>query len=65
MLARIASDGPKPVCINIRPHGTTQAPEWSDILIIGGFSDAIFTVVSAFLRGDPGRFVAEVEAIEL
>lgn len=57
--------GPKLVCINIQPYGTTQAPERSDILNIGGFSDAVFNVVSAFLRDEPGRFVAEVEAIEL
>ena len=57
--------GPKLVCINIQPYGTTQAPERSDILNIGGFSDAVFKVVSAFMRDEPGRFVAEVEAIEL
>lgn len=56
---------PKLVCINIQPHGATQAPERSDILNIGGVSDAVFKVVSAFLRDEPDRFVAEVEAIEL
>ena len=33
-------------------------------LNVGGFSDAVFSVVSAFLSGDAGRFVAEVEAVE-
>ena len=46
-------------------YGTTQAPERSDILNVGGFSDAVFKVVSAFLRDEPGRFVSEVEAVEL
>jgi 60 kDa SS-A/Ro ribonucleoprotein len=56
---------PKLVCIDIQPYGTTQAPERDDILNIGGFSDAVFNVVSAFLSNDANRFVAEVESIEL
>ncbi|MCE9552061.1 MAG: TROVE domain-containing protein [Planctomycetes bacterium] len=56
---------PKLVCIDIQPTGTTQAADREDILNIGGFSDAVFTVVSAFLANNTGRFVAEVEAIEL
>ena len=46
-------------------HTTTQAPERSDILNVGGFSDAVFSVVAAFLADDSGRFVGEVEAVEL
>ncbi len=57
--------GPKLVCIDLQPYTTTQAPERSDILNIGGFSDAVFSVVAAFLADDGGRFVAEVEAVEL
>ena len=57
--------GPKLVCIDLQPYTTTQAPERSDILNVGGFSDAVFSVVAAFLADDNGRFVAEVEAIEL
>jgi len=56
---------PKLVCIDIQPYGPTQAPERADILNIGGFSDAVFNVVASFLRDDAGRFVAEVESIEL
>ena len=48
-----------------QPYKTTQAPERSDILNVGGFSDAVFSVVTAFLADDNGRFVAEVEAVEL
>ena len=57
--------GPKLVCIDLQPYTTTQAPERSDILNIGGFSDAVFSVVASFLADDNGRFVAEVEAVEL
>lgn len=56
---------PKLVCIDIQPYGTSQAPERDDILNIGGFSDAVFNVVSAFLSNDANRFVGEVESVEL
>ena len=57
--------GPKLVCIDLQPNSTTQAPERSDILNIGGFSDAVFGVIAAFLNDDANRFVAEVEAVTL
>jgi len=57
--------GPKLICIDLQPNQTTQAPERSDILNIGGFSDAVFEVISAFLTSDAGRFVAEIEAVTL
>lgn len=57
--------GPKLVCIDIQPYGSTQAPERSDILNVGGFSDAVFEIVAQFLIGDPTRFVTEVESIVL
>jgi len=57
--------GPKLVCIDLQPYTTTQAPDRSDILNVGGFSDAVFSVVAAFLAEDGGQFLAEVEAIEL
>lgn len=56
---------PKLVCIDIAPYGNTQAPDRQDILNIGGFSDAVFNVVSNFLESDTNRFVREVEAAEL
>jgi hypothetical protein len=56
---------PKLVCIDLQPYTTTQAPDRSDILNIGGFSDAVFSVVASFLSDDAGHFVAEVEAVEL
>ena len=57
--------GPKLVCIDLQPYTTTQAPDRSDILNVGGFSDAVFRVVASFLGEDAGRFVADVEAVEL
>jgi 60 kDa SS-A/Ro ribonucleoprotein len=57
--------GPKLVCIDLQPYATSQAPDRGDVLNIGGFSDAVFSVVASFLSGDVGRFVAEVEAVDL
>ena len=57
--------GPKLVCIDLQPNSTTQAPERGDILNVGGFSDAVFGVVAAFLNDDATRFVTEVEAVTL
>jgi 60 kDa SS-A/Ro ribonucleoprotein len=62
---RLGVRSPKLVCLDIQPYVTTQAPDLDDILNIGGFSDAVFQVVASFLSGDAGRFVAEVEAVEL
>ncbi len=56
---------PKLVCIDLQPYQTVQACERADIMNIGGFSDAVFNVISAFLADNNLRFVAEVEAIEL
>ncbi len=56
---------PKLVCIDLQPYTTVQAPDRADILNVGGFSDAVFTVVSTFLRDDAQHFVEQVEAIDL
>ena len=56
---------PKLVCIDLQPYQTVQACERADIMNIGGFSDAVFNVISAFLADNNHRFVAEVEAIKL
>lgn len=57
--------GPKLVGIDLQPYTTSQAPDRGDVLNIGGFSDAVFGVVASFLAGDAGRFVAEVETVDL
>ena len=56
---------PKLVCIDIQPYQTVQAVERKDILNIGGFSDAVFNVVSNYFIDDNARFVREVEAVEI
>ncbi|MCY3010933.1 MAG: TROVE domain-containing protein [Planctomycetota bacterium] len=56
---------PKLVNIDLQPYQTVQACERADIMNIGGFSDAVFNVISAFMADNNQRFVAEVEAIEL
>ncbi len=56
---------PKLINIDLQPYQTVQACERADIMNIGGFSDAVFNVLSAFLADNHQRFVAEVEAIEL
>ena len=65
------------VCIDTQPYTPTLVPDPSDTLNIGGFSDsvfnavamfnpvALFNVVAAVLAEDTGRFVADVEAVEL
>ena len=50
---------------DIQPHAMTQALERRDIPNVGGFSDAVFGVVAGFLSGDEGRFVKDIEAVEL
>lgn len=57
--------GKKLICIDLQPSTTVQAPERSDILNVGGFSDAVFEVMAAFLAGDAGRFVVEIDAVTL
>jgi len=56
---------PKLVNIDLQPYQTVQVCERADIMNIGGFSDSVFNVISAFLADSDQRFVAEVEAIEL
>lgn len=53
------------ICIDLQPATTTQAPDRDDILNIGGFSAAVFSVAAAFLADDGNRFVTEVESVEL
>ena len=57
--------GPRLVCIDLQAYATSQAPDRSDILNVGGFSDAVFEMVAAFFKADPTRFVAEIESVDL
>jgi 60 kDa SS-A/Ro ribonucleoprotein len=57
----------KLVCIDIQPYTTTQAKENKDIFNIGGFSDAVFTMINYFAQGktEAGHWVKEIEKIDL
>lgn len=57
----------KLVCIDIQPGATTQAAEVEDVLNVGGFSDNVFEVVSAFAKGSSGAnaWVKEIEQVTL
>ena len=66
--ARMAADGsggPKLVCIDLAPNTTVQAPDRADVLNVGGFSDAVFGVVAAFLAGGTDPFVDAVRAVDV
>jgi 60 kDa SS-A/Ro ribonucleoprotein len=54
------------VCLDIQPYATSQAPERDDILNIGGFSDAVFSVIEAFHRGglNGDHWIGLIEAQE-
>jgi len=54
----------KLVCIDITPNTSTQAKTGQDILNVGGFSDAVFTVISNFFDNKTG-FVDKVKSTEL
>jgi 60 kDa SS-A/Ro ribonucleoprotein len=55
--------GARLVCLDLVPNITTQAQDRSDILNIGGFSDAVFDVIASFAGGDHGvnRWISEIE----
>jgi 60 kDa SS-A/Ro ribonucleoprotein len=42
----------KLVLVDVRPYGTTQSCDRDDVLNVGGFSDAVFDVITAFARGE-------------
>lgn len=53
------------VCLDIQPNQTTQAAERADILNIGGFSDQVFEVISAFAAGEfeADHWIGRIEAV--
>jgi 60 kDa SS-A/Ro ribonucleoprotein len=51
------------VCIDLAPNRTSQAPDGEAILNVGGFSDAVFELVSAFVSaGGEARHWSDVIA---
>ena len=57
----------KLVCLDIQPNRTTQASEREDILNIGGFSDQVFEVISAFAAGELNgdHWIGRIQAVEM
>lgn len=55
----------KLVCIDIQPHGTTQAAGRLEILNVGGFSDAVFDTIARFAAGDTRDWVSIIEQTEV
>lgn len=55
------------VCIDVQPHGHSQAPDSGDVLNVGGFSDQVFDVVAAFAQGADGarHWVDVIRGVEL
>jgi 60 kDa SS-A/Ro ribonucleoprotein len=53
------------VCLDIQPYTTTQAAEREDILNVGGFSDQVFELISAFAAGEleADHLVGRIESI--
>jgi len=53
------------VCLDVQPNRTTQANEREDILNIGGFSDQVFEVISAFAAGtlNGSHWVDRIQAV--
>jgi 60 kDa SS-A/Ro ribonucleoprotein len=53
------------VCVDIQPHGSTQAPGRADILNVGGFSDAVFDTIARFARGETRDWVSIINQTEV
>ena len=53
------------VCVDVQPHGTTQAAGRADILNVGGFSDAVFETVARFAEGQARDWVELVNETEV
>ena len=57
--------GAKLVCVDIQPHGTTQASGRPEILNVGGFSDAVFDTIARFTTGAARDWVEIVNQTEV
>jgi 60 kDa SS-A/Ro ribonucleoprotein len=64
---RERNPGARMVCIDIQPYATVQAKERADILNVGGFSDAVFSLIATFAEGrlSNGHWVGVIEDIKL
>jgi 60 kDa SS-A/Ro ribonucleoprotein len=57
----------KLVLIDLQPYASTQVAERADVLNVGGFSDAVFEIVSLFAKGELGsdHFVGAIQSEKL
>lgn len=55
----------KLVCIDLVPNQTTQVKESKDVLNVGGFSDAVFTVVADFINNSDNHWMDMIRNIQL
>ena len=64
---RSRNAGARLACIDLQPSATTQAAESDDVLNVGGFSDEVFDVLSAFAAGSlaADHWVGRVEEVVL
>lgn len=53
------------VCVDIQPHGTTQAAGRPEILNVGGFSDAVFDTIARFALGQTRDWVEVINETEV
>lgn len=62
-----ANPGAKMVLIDIAPYGTSQMGQRRDVLLVGGFSDAVFAMIADFVAGKAGgrALVERIEAVAL
>ena len=52
---------PKLICWDLAHYGSAQAPEEGRVYNVGGFSDAVFGLISSIVEDDRMRFVRMVE----
>jgi 60 kDa SS-A/Ro ribonucleoprotein len=64
---RARNSNAKLVLIDVQPYGTTQVSDRADVLNVGGFSDAVFDLVSLFSKGElaGAHFVRAIESVTL
>jgi 60 kDa SS-A/Ro ribonucleoprotein len=64
---RARNSNAKLVLIDVQPYGTTQVSDRADVLNVGGFSDAVFDLVSLFSKGElaGAHFVRAIENVTL
>jgi 60 kDa SS-A/Ro ribonucleoprotein len=57
----------KLVLIDLQPNPTTQVRDRTDVLNVGGFSDAVFDLISLFEKGelDPEHFVGAIRSVDI